>query len=92
MLWRAVIRLVSPAAVFGMSRNVAWHPKNGCEGDYYSPQQLGSALTILKSQWITALYSQNTTVKRRNNNNNKKPTLFSDQNIILLQAEVDKDI
>lgn len=34
----------------------------------------------------------NSTVKRRNNNNNKKPTLFSDQDIILLQAEVDKDI
>lgn len=58
----------------------------------YSPQQLGSALSILKSQRITALKLQNTTVKRRNNNNNKKPTLFSDQDIILLQAEVDKDI
>ena len=58
----------------------------------YSPQQLGSALSILKSQRITALKLQNTTVKRRNNNNNKKPTLFSDQDIILLQAEVDKDV
>lgn len=58
----------------------------------YSPQQLGSALSILKSQRITALKLQNTTVKRRNNNNNKKPTLFSDQDIILLQAEVDKGI
>ena len=32
-VWRACKFVVSLAAVFWMSRNAAWHPKNGCEGD-----------------------------------------------------------
>ena len=32
-VWRACKFVVSLAAVFWMSRNAAWHPRNGCEGD-----------------------------------------------------------
>jgi len=47
-----------------------------------------SQITVNYCFVITKYHSREETT----NYNNKKPTLFSDQNIILLQAEVDKDI